>query len=185
MKKGYIMNGFFNRLLQIDLGQKCSEDQSLQDELLAETLGGKGLASHILLNENPPNVDPLSPENRLIFALGPVSGTTAWGECRYGVTPNHHIQAFTPNPMPVVKHLILCPKPDMTLLFYMVHLIDRFGSRLPKIASSSTTPMTCREPRPLKPKSRLKNGSRKTAPKVPGAVSCVLGRPVKIWCLVQ
>jgi aldehyde:ferredoxin oxidoreductase len=79
------MKGFFNRLLQINLEQKQYQIQPLQDKLLAKTLGGKGLASHILLAENPPQVDPLCPENRLIFALGPVSGTTVWGECRYGV----------------------------------------------------------------------------------------------------
>ena len=27
----------------------------------------------------------MSPGNRLIFAMGPISGTTVWGECRYGV----------------------------------------------------------------------------------------------------
>lgn len=79
------MKGFFNRLVRIDLSQKQFEYQELKDELLTETLGGKGLASRILLQENPPRVDPFSPENRLIFALGPVSGTGVWGECRYGV----------------------------------------------------------------------------------------------------
>ena len=80
-----MMKGFFNRLVRIDLSQKQFEYQKLKDELLAGTLGGKGLASHILLQENPPRVDPFSPENRLIFALGPISGTGVWGECRYGV----------------------------------------------------------------------------------------------------
>jgi aldehyde:ferredoxin oxidoreductase len=88
------MKGFFNRILQIDLGKKRTEIQPLKDELLAATLGGKGLASHLLLEENPPNVDPLSPENRLIFALGPVSGTTVWGECRYGVFTKSPLTGF-------------------------------------------------------------------------------------------
>ena len=33
----------------------------------------------------PPGVDSLAPENRLIFALGPVTDTVVSGGCRYGV----------------------------------------------------------------------------------------------------
>jgi hypothetical protein len=35
----------------------------LPDELLRKTMGGKGLATHLLLEHNPPRVDPLSPAN--------------------------------------------------------------------------------------------------------------------------
>ena len=48
-------------------------------------LGGKGLGTYLLYQYNPPGVDPLSPENRIIFATGPVSGSRIWGSCRYGV----------------------------------------------------------------------------------------------------
>lgn len=34
---------------------------------------------------NPPGVDPLAPENCLIFNTGPLGGSTIWGSCRYGV----------------------------------------------------------------------------------------------------
>ena len=90
------MKGFFNRLLRIDLTYGRFHEQVLTDEDLLRTLGGKGLASHILLSENPSGVDPLCPENILIFALGPVSGTSVWGECRYGVfTKSPHTGFYT------------------------------------------------------------------------------------------
>lgn len=79
------MEGFFKQLLRIDLTKKQFTEEPLHDRILAKTLGGKGLATYYLLKENPPRVDPLTPDNRLLFALGPISGTTAWGECRYGV----------------------------------------------------------------------------------------------------
>lgn len=79
------MHGFFNKLLDIDLNTKSDQAIPLSDEVLAETLGGKGLAIKLLLAQNPPGVDPLSPENRLIFGTGPLTGTPIWGACRHGV----------------------------------------------------------------------------------------------------
>ena len=79
------MKGFFNKLLKIDLEQKSFEETALSDDLLSRTLGGKGLGVELLLEHNPVGVDPLSPENRLIFNTGPVAATSIWGSCRYGV----------------------------------------------------------------------------------------------------
>ncbi len=79
------MHGFFNRLLQINLTTLTEENHEIRDELLKENLGGKGLATHLLLELNPPGVDPLAPENHLIFTTGPIAATRVWGSCRYGV----------------------------------------------------------------------------------------------------
>ena len=79
------MFGFFNRLLWIDVTQKSWTVESLPDDLLKQTLGGKGLATRLLLKHNHAGVDPLSPDNHLILATGPVAGTPTWGSCRYGV----------------------------------------------------------------------------------------------------
>jgi aldehyde:ferredoxin oxidoreductase len=80
-----MMKGFYNRLLFIDAGRKTFAVQPLGDELLKKGFGGKGLASFLLLAHNPPRVDPLGPDNRLIFATGPVAGSSVWGSCRHGV----------------------------------------------------------------------------------------------------
>jgi aldehyde:ferredoxin oxidoreductase len=79
------MHGFFNKFLDIDLNTKSDQVVPLSDEVLAETLGGKGLAIKLLLAQNPPGVDPLAPENRLIFTTGPLTNTPIWGTCRHGV----------------------------------------------------------------------------------------------------
>ncbi len=79
------MNGFYGKILTIDLCRKHFEVVPVADDVLAETLGGKGLASRLLFEHNPPGVDPMAPENCLIFATGPVAGSSIWGSSRYGV----------------------------------------------------------------------------------------------------
>lgn len=79
------MHGFYGRILKIDLSKKTFGIEPVEDHTLKTYLGGKGFATRLLLDHNPPEVDPLSPENNLIFATGPVSGSPIWGSCRYGV----------------------------------------------------------------------------------------------------
>jgi aldehyde:ferredoxin oxidoreductase len=80
MPKGY--NG---RILRVDLtsGQMQAEEPG---EVLYRTyLGGGGLASYYLLRELGPGVDPLSPENILIFASNVISGAPIAGMTRFTV----------------------------------------------------------------------------------------------------
>jgi aldehyde:ferredoxin oxidoreductase len=79
------MHGFHQRGLRIDLSNQTSETFALGETLLGETWGGKGLATRLLLEETPAGLDPLGPDNCLIFATGPVTGSTVWGSSRYGV----------------------------------------------------------------------------------------------------
>jgi aldehyde:ferredoxin oxidoreductase len=79
------MKGFHNRILTLNMSGRKWEPSSVPEDTLRSTLGGKGLATHLLLQHNPKQTDPLGPENRLIFATGPVTGTSVWGSCRHGV----------------------------------------------------------------------------------------------------
>ena len=79
------MLGFYNRILFIDLTHRSFRVETPDADLLSRVLGGKGLASHLLLRLNPARVDPLHPDNHLIFATGPVCGSLVWGSSRYGV----------------------------------------------------------------------------------------------------
>jgi aldehyde:ferredoxin oxidoreductase len=79
------MKGFFNRILYVDLSNQKAEINTVDKSVYEKFLGGKGLATWLLTELNPPGVDPLSPENRLIFATGAVTGTATWGSSRYGV----------------------------------------------------------------------------------------------------
>ena len=49
-------------------------------------LGGKGLGAWILYTEQAAGVDPLGPDNHLIFHNGPLTGTTAPTAGRFGLT---------------------------------------------------------------------------------------------------
>ncbi|OGP72608.1 MAG: aldehyde:ferredoxin oxidoreductase [Deltaproteobacteria bacterium RBG_16_49_23] len=79
------MYGFFNKILRINLKAKTSKEEPITDSVYESCLGGKGLGIHLLMKENPPGVDPLSPGNRLIFALGPITDSRIYGSCRHGV----------------------------------------------------------------------------------------------------
>ncbi|WP_028576197.1 aldehyde ferredoxin oxidoreductase family protein [Desulfomicrobium escambiense] len=79
------MHGFYNRGLRINLGTGRHDVFAIDDVLLARTLGGKGLATHYLLEETAPGCDPLGPDNAIIFATGPITGSAIWGSSRYGV----------------------------------------------------------------------------------------------------
>ncbi len=78
------MKGFFNKILRIDLSKRTFRYEAISDEILARTLGGKGLGTYLLMRENPVGVNPLSPENVFIIAVGPVTGTKMWSQSRFG-----------------------------------------------------------------------------------------------------
>lgn len=79
------MYGFYGRILLVNLSERTYRIEPLADELTAASLGGKGLATRLLLERNPTGVDPFSPENHLIFATGPLCQSRIWGGSRYGV----------------------------------------------------------------------------------------------------
>lgn len=79
------MHGFYGRILIVDLKKRRSRVEGVDRDLLIRFLGGKGLGSYLLSVLAPAGVDPLSPENPVIFATGPVCGTVVWGGSRYGV----------------------------------------------------------------------------------------------------
>jgi aldehyde:ferredoxin oxidoreductase len=85
------MEGFFNKILRVNLKTKTSKEEAISDSIYETYLGGKGLGIHLLMKKNPPGVGPLSPENRLIFCLGPVTNSRIYGSCRHG--------AFTKSPL--------------------------------------------------------------------------------------
>jgi aldehyde:ferredoxin oxidoreductase len=88
------MFGFYGRILRINLTEKSYHVEDLDEMLYRRYLGGKGLASWLLYQSNPPGVDPLHPDNCLIFATGPVTGSKVWGGCRYGVFTKSPQTAF-------------------------------------------------------------------------------------------
>jgi aldehyde:ferredoxin oxidoreductase len=79
------MHGFFKRYLLVDLSEQSFEIRDIAEESLCQTLGGKGLATRLLLKHNQAGADPLGPDNHLIIATGPAATSPVSGSSRYGV----------------------------------------------------------------------------------------------------
>lgn len=79
------MPGWTGKLLRVDLttGRHCVE--SIPEDWRRDYVGGRGLAARYLLDEMDPAVDPLSPDNVMIFATGPLTGTPVPCGARYMV----------------------------------------------------------------------------------------------------
>ena len=77
---------YCDRILRVDLTQGSIESTPLPEDAMPLILGGKGLGAWILYHDQAPGVDPLSPENHLIFHNGPLTGTTAPTAGRFGCT---------------------------------------------------------------------------------------------------
>jgi aldehyde:ferredoxin oxidoreductase len=68
------MEGIVKKILRIDMTARTAKEEEIRDEYRG--LGGRGLTARIITTEIPPMIDPLSGENKLIFASGILAGTT-------------------------------------------------------------------------------------------------------------
>ncbi len=76
------MFGWNGKILRIDLTRGTSWVEELPT-YLREYIGGRGMCDRILFDELDPQIDPLSPENKLIFATGPLTGTGSPAASRF------------------------------------------------------------------------------------------------------
>ncbi len=67
--------GYVGKFLRVDLSDESIRTEPLPVEWLPQFIGGDGLAARLLFEEVPPRSDPLGPDNRLIIATGPITGT--------------------------------------------------------------------------------------------------------------
>ncbi|MBF0251946.1 MAG: aldehyde ferredoxin oxidoreductase, partial [Alphaproteobacteria bacterium] len=73
------------RILRVNLTEGSITEEPLNVEWAQRYLGQRGLATKYLTEEIDPKVDPLSPDNKLIFATGPLTGTAAATGGRWSV----------------------------------------------------------------------------------------------------
>jgi aldehyde:ferredoxin oxidoreductase len=69
------LNGYAGRILYVDLSTGRSRTEKLNEDLAKKYIGGIGLGMRLWLDNSKAGVDPFSPDNPLVLALGPVSGT--------------------------------------------------------------------------------------------------------------
>jgi aldehyde:ferredoxin oxidoreductase len=69
--------GWQRKVLRVNLTAGTCIHEPLNMEWAQQFLGSRGLATKYLMEEIDPKVDPLAPENKLIIATGPLTGTIA------------------------------------------------------------------------------------------------------------
>ncbi len=77
--------GWTGNVLRVNLSKGTATSEPLNMEWADKYLGQRGLASKYLSEEIDPKCDPLGPDNKIIFATGPLTGTCASTGGRYSV----------------------------------------------------------------------------------------------------
>ncbi|MGB9859779.1 MAG: aldehyde ferredoxin oxidoreductase N-terminal domain-containing protein, partial [Moorellaceae bacterium] len=81
-----LKGGYRGKILKVNLTRKEWKVEDLDPQIAASYIGGAGLGIKLLYDSLRPGVDPLSPDNVLIFAAGPMTGTDAPCASRVAVT---------------------------------------------------------------------------------------------------
>jgi aldehyde:ferredoxin oxidoreductase len=69
--------GYTGKILRVNLTNKQISKEELEETVARAFIGGAGLGIAFLYNEIKQGIDPLDPENKLIFSLGPLVGSMA------------------------------------------------------------------------------------------------------------
>ena len=78
-------HGYTGKILDVDLTSAIISETELDRSLAENYMGGKGFGAKILYDQLPPKCEPLSADNILIFATGPLTGTFAPSSGRFEV----------------------------------------------------------------------------------------------------
>jgi len=113
------MNGYAGRILHVDLSAEAIREEALDPALARRFLGGSGFAAAIIDRCEHAAIDPLGPENPLVWMTGPLVGTPMpsagrmsicalspltgiWGEANTGgfIGPELRFAGFRPRGSP-------------------------------------------------------------------------------------
>jgi aldehyde:ferredoxin oxidoreductase len=79
------MSGLWGKVLRVNLSNGTIAEEVTPEEWARKYVGGRGLATRYLIEEVKQGIDPLGPENELIFMTGPLTGTPSPSAGRYTV----------------------------------------------------------------------------------------------------
>ncbi len=79
------MKGYTGKILRVDLSTRKTSVEQPEENFYRRYLGGRGFISYYLLKELKPGTEALSPENKLIFAPGVITGAPVGGSGRNSV----------------------------------------------------------------------------------------------------
>jgi len=77
--------GYNGKILRVDLNRGSTSVEEAEEGFYRRYLGGTGLIGYYLLKEQKPGVEPFSPENKLVFATGIITGAPLGGSGRNAV----------------------------------------------------------------------------------------------------
>ncbi len=69
------LHGYTGRILRVNLTTRETSENPLSETDAKNYLGGRGLAVKVLYSELKAGIDPLGPDNKLVYATGPLSAT--------------------------------------------------------------------------------------------------------------
>jgi aldehyde:ferredoxin oxidoreductase len=76
------MNGYAGRILALDLSTGLSQIDTVDEPFARLYLGGNGFAARLLYDRLQPGIDPFSPSNSIVLAVGPVTDSNIPGNSR-------------------------------------------------------------------------------------------------------
>ena len=80
----------YGKALFVDLGTGAQRSEVLDESILRKYIGGSGIATWLLTSMAPPGIDAFDPGNPLVFAVGPLCGTSV------PTSGRHEIAALSP-----------------------------------------------------------------------------------------
>ena len=106
------MHAYHGRIFVIDLASGKSSFEPLTMEEQVSFIGGAGLGAWLLYKHCPPGVDPLFPQNPLIFTRGPFLGAGVPGSSKMAVACKSPLTGFVGDSLssgPVAEELSRMP----------------------------------------------------------------------------
>ena len=85
MSSETIPGGYNGKILRVNLSNNSISTEEIQGPFCRKYLGGAGFVAYFLLKELQAGVDPLGPDNKLVFATGPLTGIKLSGSARHCV----------------------------------------------------------------------------------------------------
>ncbi len=72
-----LKGGYVGKILRVNLSKNKVSVEDINEKWAEDFIGGRGYGTRLFMEEVDPNVDPLSEENKLILATGPLGSTYA------------------------------------------------------------------------------------------------------------
>src|SRR3989442_2027685 len=76
-------SGVTAKVLHVDLTTRQTRVEEIPEVTVRKYVGGGALACHLLLRDMPAGVDPLGPDNMLVFMTSVINGLSLSGTNRY------------------------------------------------------------------------------------------------------